>query len=67
MAIRQITSRPGMPTSTEERMLDQAKAKIEEGVDAINAFYKDIWPGFRTKVEETRISLFKDYEPLEFK
>ena len=66
MAIRQITSRPGMPTSTEERMLDQAKAKIEEGVDAINAFYKDVWPGFRTKVEETKISLFKDYEPLEF-
>lgn len=64
MAIRQINSRPGMPTSTEERLADQAKTKIKEGVNAINTFYKNVWPGFRTKVEETKVSLFKDYEPL---
>ncbi len=66
MAIRQISSRPDMPTATEERMLNQAKQKIREGVDAINAFYKNVWPDFRSKVEETKISLFKDYEPLDF-
>lgn len=66
MAIRQISSRPGKPTSTEERLVEQAKQKISEGVDAINAFYENVWPGFRSKVEETKISLFKDYEPLDF-
>ncbi|WP_167615479.1 WD40/YVTN/BNR-like repeat-containing protein [Maribellus sediminis] len=65
MAIRQITSRPGMPTATEERLTEFAKLKIKEGVDAINAFYENTWPGFRTKVEETQISLFKEYKPLE--
>ena len=67
MAIRQITSRPGMPTITEEKMVEQAKTKIREGVDAINNFYSDVWPGFRSKAEATKISLFKDYEPLEMK
>lgn len=64
MAIRQITSRPGMPTVTEERLVDQSKTKIKEGVDAINKFYADVWPGFRSQVEATKVSLFKDYEPL---
>ncbi len=64
MAIRQITSRPGMPTVTEERLVDQSKTKIKEGVDAINKFYANVWPGFRSQVEATKVSLFKDYEPL---
>ena len=65
MAIRQITSRPGMPTSTEEQMVEHANIKIREGVNAINVFYKNLWPEFRKKVEETEVSLFKDYKPLE--
>lgn len=64
-AIRMISSRPGMPTATEERLVAQAKVKIKEGIDAINAFYNNVWPGFRKKVEETKVSLFMDYEPLE--
>ena len=67
MAIRQITSRPGRPTSTEEELVDQTKSKIKDGVDAINAFYQNVWPSFQTKVEETKISIFKEYEPLQFK
>ena len=67
MAIRQITSRPGMPTKTETQMIEQAKTKIKEGVDSINAFYANVWPNFRSKVEATKVSLFKDYEPLEMK
>jgi len=66
MAMRQISSRPGLPTSTEERLVEQAKIKIIEGVDAINEFYKNTWPEFRKKVEETEVSLFKDYKPLSF-
>ncbi len=66
-AIQQITSRPGVPTSTEERLVEQANTKIKEGVEAINAFYADVWPAFQSKVEATEIPLFKSYEPLEMK
>jgi len=66
MAMRQISSRPGMPTITETRMVDQAKKQIKEGVEKINNFYSSSWPEFRKIVEETDISLFKDYKPLEF-
>ena len=63
--MRYISSRPGMPTSTEERLVAQTKELILEGVERINSFYENTWPEFRKKVEETEISLFKDYKPLE--
>lgn len=65
MAMRQISSRPGKPTVTEEKMVEQAKIKMKEGVDAINDFYEHVWPGFRKTVENTEFSLFKEYKPLE--
>ncbi len=63
--MRYISSRPGMPTSTEERLVSQTKELISEGVEKINSFYEITWPEFRKKVEETEISIFKDYKPLE--
>lgn len=65
VAIRQISSRPGKPTKTEELLVKHAKDKMKEGVDSINEFYQNAWPEFRKKVENTEISLFKDYQPLE--
>ena len=62
-----ISSRPEMPTSTEERLVAQAKSLIKDGVDDINKFYENVWPEFRKKVEDTEILLFKDYEPLNLK
>ena len=64
MAMRQISSRPGKPTITEKNMVEQANLKIKECVVAINHFYENTWPAFREKVENTKISLFKDYKPL---
>ena len=65
MAMRQISSRPGKPTKTEELMVNQAKNKIKEGVNAINNFYATVWPEFRKKVESTEISIFKEVNPLQ--
>lgn len=64
-AMRYIDSRPKMPTATEKRLVEQANSLIKDGVDEINSFYKNVWPEFRKKVEETEVSLFKDYKPLE--
>jgi hypothetical protein len=63
-ALRQISSRPEMPTTTEERLVEHAKIKIAEGVEVINNFYENVWPDFREKVENTEVSLFEDYKPL---
>jgi hypothetical protein len=63
-ALRQISSRPEMPTATEERLVEHAKIKIAEGVEVINNFYENVWPDFREKVENTEVSLFEDYKPL---
>jgi len=65
-AMRYISSRPGMPTSTEQQLVSQAKELMVKGVNRINAFYETSWPEFRKKVEETEISIFKDYKPLRF-
>jgi hypothetical protein len=65
-AMRYIGSRPGMPTATEERLVAQTKSLMSDCVEKINAFYKNTWPEFRKKAEETEIPLFKDYEPLKF-
>jgi hypothetical protein len=66
-AMRYIGSRPGMPTATEERLVAQSKLLMIDCIEKINAFYKNTWPEFRKKVEETDIPLFKDYEPLQLK
>ncbi len=66
-AIYYINSRPGMPTSTEKQLVGQAKLLMGDAVENINIFYKNVWPDFRKKVENTEISLFEDYEPLNLK
>ena len=66
-AMRYIGSRPGMPTATEERLVIQSKTLMADCVEKINAFYENVWPDFRRKVEETDVPLFKDYEPLKLK
>lgn len=65
-AMRYIGSRPDLPTATEELLVAQAKSLIVKGVEKINEFYNNTWPDFRKKVEETEVSLFKDYKPLSF-
>lgn len=66
-AMRYIGSRPGLPTATEERLVAQSKTLMAGCVAKINAFYENTWPAFRKTVEETKVPLFKDYKPLEFK
>jgi hypothetical protein len=66
-AIRYISSRPGKPTATEERLVEQAETLIAGCVAKINGFYEKAWPAFRKKVDETEVKIFKEYEPLKLK
>ncbi len=67
LASRYIQSRPSGPTSTEERLMEQADMAISKALDMTNAFYQDTWPEYREKVENTDFKWFKDYEPIEIK
>jgi photosystem II stability/assembly factor-like uncharacterized protein len=63
-ASRYIQSRPAGPTATEERLMEQADVMVGKALDMCNAFYKDVWPGYRDLIEDTDFKWFKDYEPI---
>jgi hypothetical protein len=64
-ASRYIQSRPAGPTATEERLMQQADEMVGKALDMCNAFYEDVWPGYRDLIENTDFKWFKDYEPIE--
>lgn len=62
-----IKTRPSGPTVTEKRLYEQASIAVTRAVDMTNAFYRDVWPEYRKKVEDTDFRWFKEYEPIEVK
>ena len=62
-----IKTRPSGPTTTEKRLYEQASIAVTGAVDMTNAFYRDVWPEYRKKVEDTDFRWFKEYEPIEIK
>ncbi|MEO0555635.1 MAG: hypothetical protein AAF149_20690 [Bacteroidota bacterium] len=52
------------PGATELRLVEQAESKLEEAIEAVNEFYKNEWPQFRSAAEKADLSPFKEYEPL---
>lgn len=64
-ASRYIQSRPAGPTSTEERLMEQAEKMVGKALDMCNTFYEDVWPEYRDLIETTDFKWFKDYEPIE--
>ncbi len=59
-----LLSRLTGPTTTEEKLMDECDIMVKEAIEKVNAFYTSQWPGYREKIENTKLILFKDYEPL---
>lgn len=55
-------SRPNGLTTTEERLIQQAKDELEKALQTTNAFFNNDWPTFTSKMEQIRISPFKETE-----
>jgi photosystem II stability/assembly factor-like uncharacterized protein len=53
------------PGRQEESLVVNAEAMINEAIRRINRFYSARWPQYRQQYEGTRVSLFKDYKPIE--
>jgi len=64
-ASRYIQTRPAGPTSTEERLMEQADEMVGTALNMCNAFYEDVWSGYRGFIENTDFKWFEDYEPIE--
>lgn len=53
------------PGPQEEALLKNADAMINTAVQRINGFYDSQWKAYRQQAESTRVSLFKDYQPIQ--
>ncbi|MBT8258256.1 MAG: hypothetical protein KJO49_07275 [Bacteroidia bacterium] len=60
IAGRYAGSRQNGISSTERRLMDQAKASLEEALGQTNGFFNEKWKEFRVKMESLDISPFKD-------
>jgi len=49
---------------TQLLMLKQAEETIDITLEKVNTFYEQDWVKFQELVEESNLSLFKNYKPL---
>ncbi|HEV9038342.1 MAG TPA: hypothetical protein VGQ51_17020, partial [Puia sp.] len=60
-----IGSKMTSPGAQEETMVANAEKAIAEAVQKINTFFDGRWKDYRALVEATKVSLFKDYKPIQ--
>ena len=53
------------PGAQEEALIKNAEILIGETLQRVNNFYNNQWLPFRRQTENTRIGLFKDYQPIQ--
>jgi hypothetical protein len=59
-----ITSKSVAPGTQEEALVKNAELMISNTLTRVNTFYDTKWKDFRKHYENTRLSLFKDYNPI---
>ena len=60
-----ISSKDVAPGAQEEQLVAMAKKEIDNVVKDINEFYANDWKTYRQLVENTKLDLFKTYQPIE--
>jgi photosystem II stability/assembly factor-like uncharacterized protein len=53
------------PGKQEEALVINAENMINEALRRVNRFYDTRWKDYRRQVESNRVSLFRDYEPIQ--
>jgi hypothetical protein len=59
-----ITSKSVAPGTQEEALVKNAELMINRTLARVNDFYNTRWKDYRKHYENTRLSLFKDYPPI---
>ncbi len=67
MAQQYIYAKSVAPGAQEEALIKNAEALIGQTVERVNAFYNTNWKSYRKEVEATKVNLFKEYKPIEFR
>jgi photosystem II stability/assembly factor-like uncharacterized protein len=60
-----ITAKSVAPGPQEEQLVKNAEVMIAAALKRINNFYATQWTTYRKQVEGTKVSLFKEYQPIE--
>ena len=60
-----ISAKSVAPGPQEEQLVKNAEEMINAALQRINSFYASRWSGYRKHVENTKINLFKDYQPIQ--
>ncbi|MEZ4857963.1 MAG: hypothetical protein R2781_04060 [Flavobacteriaceae bacterium] len=53
-------SRPNGLTATENRLIQQAKEELTKALQTTNAFFNNDWPTYMSKMEQIKLSPFKE-------
>jgi len=64
-AQQSIGSKIVAPGAQEETMVANAETAVAEALQKINAFTDGKWKDYRGLVEATKLSIFKDYKPIQ--
>ena len=64
-AQQSIGSKMVIPGQQEETMLANAEKAVAGAVQKINGFFDGKWKDYRQQVEGTKVTLFKDYKPIQ--
>ena len=60
-----ILSKSIAPGAQEETLVRNAETLVAQALQRVNAFYGSSWKTFRQQTENTKISLFKPYDPIQ--
>ena len=60
-----IAAKMIVPGAQEERMVINAENMIGQAVRRTNTYFDGKWKDYRKQAEATKISLFKDYDPIQ--
>ncbi len=60
-----IDAKPIMPGAQEEMLVSRAEGLIKQSVQRTNDFFNGAWQKYRQQVESTKVSLFRDYKPIQ--
>lgn len=64
-AQQSIGSKMVVPGAQEETMVVNGEKAVADAIQKINAFIDGKWKDYRQQVEGTKVSLFKDYKPIQ--
>jgi len=63
-ARRYIGASVGAPSPSAQAATKQVRKKLAEVLDQVNGFFGKDWVDYQQRVEEARVSLFKEVEPI---